>query len=65
MRWLRTILLLSSVLLTSCTLFQKSPEPCHCSVAEQELRAYTLKYFDALEDAGNLRQALKACDERH
>jgi pyruvate/oxaloacetate carboxyltransferase len=28
------------------------------------MRAYTLKYFDAIEDAGNLRQALKACQEK-
>jgi hypothetical protein len=34
---------------------------CDCSATEKELRAYTLKYFDALEDTGNLRQQLKAC----
>jgi len=33
-------------------------------VAEKELRAYTLRYLDALEDVGNLRQELKACQER-
>jgi hypothetical protein len=31
---------------------------------EKELRAYTLKYLDALEDKGNLRQQLKACNEK-
>lgn len=39
------------------------PEPCNCDQAEKELRSYTLKYFDALEDVGNLRQQLKACQE--
>jgi hypothetical protein len=33
-------------------------------VAEKELRAYTLKLGDALEDVGNLRQQLKACQEK-
>lgn len=29
------------------------------------MRHYTLQYFDALEDVGNLRQQLKACQEKH
>ena len=41
-----------------------SPQPCDCGVAEKELRAYTLKYFDALESVGVLRHELKACQER-
>jgi hypothetical protein len=40
------------------------PKPCDCGQAEKEMRAYMLNYFDALEDAGNLRQQLKACHER-
>lgn len=48
-------------LLASCA---SAPPPCDCGVAEKELRAYTLKYLDALEDSGNLRQQLKACNER-
>jgi hypothetical protein len=40
------------------------PKPCDCGQAEKEMRAYMLKYFDALEDAGNIRQQLKACHER-
>lgn len=43
---------------------QTPPEPCNCDQAEKELRAYTFKYFDALEDVGNLRQQLKACQEK-
>jgi len=58
--------MISSALLTSCGIFRPSPEPqpCDCGVAEKELRAYTLRYLDALEDVGNLRQELKACQER-
>ena len=52
--------------LTSCGIFPPSPkpQPCNCDEAEKALRAYTLKYFDALEDVGNLRQELKACQEK-
>ena len=64
MRWLITIGGLSLMLLPGCGIFQPSPEPCDCGVAEKELRAYTLKYLDALEDTGNLRHQLKACEER-
>ncbi len=39
------------------------PEPCNCGLAERELTVYTQKYFDALEDVGNLRQQVKACKE--
>lgn len=64
MRWLGMIGLAWLMLLNGCAIFQPSPKPCDCSVAEKELRAYTLKYFDALEDVGNLRHQLKACEER-
>lgn len=64
MRLLIIGLLICSVSLTSCTLWRPSPKPCDCAVAEKELRAYTLKYFDALEDLGNTAHALKACQER-
>lgn len=50
--------------LSSCRTVPK-PLPCDCGVAEKELRAYTLKYFDALEAEGILRQRLQACEERH
>jgi hypothetical protein len=65
-RLLRTGSLTSLVLLLSLSGCLNSPKPlpCDCSVAEKETRAYTLKYFDALEDVGNLRQSLKACEER-
>ena len=64
MRWLVMTGLLSLTLLSGCAIFRPSPEPCDCSVAEKETMAYTLKYFDALEDVGNLRHQLKACEER-
>lgn len=60
------ISLASLLLLSACGILQPSlkPQPCDCGVAEKELRAYTLKYLDALEDIGNLNQKLKACEER-
>jgi hypothetical protein len=54
-------LLIISALLIGC---QSPPKPCDCGEAEKELRVYTERYFDALEDKGNLRQQLKACQER-
>ena len=36
---------------------------CDCDTAEKELRSYMLQYLDAVEDRGNLRQQLKACQE--
>lgn len=35
-----------------------------CGEAERELRAYTLKYLEALEDLALVRQQLKAERER-
>jgi hypothetical protein len=55
------IFVVSALSLSGCA---TKLEPCDCGVAEKELRAYTLKYFDALEDVGNLRQQVKACQER-
>jgi hypothetical protein len=53
-----------SASLMSCSVFQARPEPCACGKTEQQLREYTDRYLDALEDVGNLRQQLKACHER-
>ena len=64
MRLLTIALMIYAVSLTSCASWRASPEPCDCGVAEKETRAYTLKYFDAMEDVGNLRHQLKACEER-
>ena len=58
------ILLGSLLALSGCGIFQANPKPCDCGQAEKELRAYTLKYFDVVEDTGNLWQQLKACQER-
>jgi hypothetical protein len=47
--------------LASC---QSSPEPISCSAWEQYLERQAVKYHACLEDKGNLRQQLKACQER-
>ena len=56
--------LILNALLTSCSAFQTKPDPCDCGQAVEELTRYTLLLHDALEDKGNLRQQLKACEER-
>lgn len=56
--------LLCMTLLPACGMLRPSPEPCDCGVAEKEMRAYMLQYFEALEDTGNLRHQLKSCEER-
>jgi len=50
--------------LLSCSVFQPKPEPCDCGHTVAELTRYTHMLHDSLEDAGNLRQQLKACQER-
>lgn len=50
--------------LTSCGAFQTKPEPCQCGKAVEELTTYTLMLHDCLEDKGNLRQQLKAAQEK-
>ena len=57
-------LLISSVLLTSCGVFQAKPEPCDCGKGFDILKGETDKGLDALQDVGNLRQQLKACQEK-
>ena len=57
-------LMICAVSLTSCSAFQTKPEPCNCGKAVEELTRYTLLLHEALEDKGNLRQSLKACEER-
>lgn len=47
---------------TSCA-GSPTPPKCDCGRWEQELTYYTERYFEALEDIGNLRQQLKACHE--
>jgi len=53
-----------SVSLTNCSVFRAKPEPCACGNVEAQLRVYTDRYLDALEDVGNLRHQLKACQEK-
>lgn len=57
-------MLICAVSLMSLSGCQTKPDPCDCPFAEAELTKYTNKYFDALEDKGNLRQQLKACQEK-
>ena len=59
----RHLIIIIALLLSGCQ-SAPDPQPCDCGVAEKELRAYTLKYFDALESVGVLRHELKACSER-
>lgn len=56
--------MICAVSLLSLSACRTKLEPCDCGIAEKELRAYTLKYLDAMEDVGNLRQQLKACQEK-
>lgn len=53
--------LLSLWLLNGCATPPPSPD---CGIAEKEARAYLLRYFDALEENGLLRQQLKAAHEK-
>lgn len=66
MRYKSIALLICAVSLTSWSGCQTKPkpEPCNCQFAEEEMTRYTNKYLNALEDVGNLRQQLKACQEK-
>jgi hypothetical protein len=63
MRYVITVGMICAALLMSLSGCQHKPKPCDCSIAEAELHRYTLSYLDTLEDNGNLRQQLKACNE--
>lgn len=41
---------------------QTKPEPCNCERAVTELETYTMKYFDAKQDLGMVREQLRACE---
>lgn len=63
MRWRITIGLSCVGLLMSLSACQTPPKPCDCGQAVEELTRYTIMLHDAMEDRGNLRQQLKACQE--
>lgn len=42
----------------------QTPHSYDCGEAEMALRGYAYEYNRCLEDKGNLRQSLKACQER-
>lgn len=44
---------------------QASPEPLQCGPVTLQLKIFTKELHACLEDVGNLRQSLKACEERH
>jgi hypothetical protein len=48
-------------LLLSLSGCQTKVEPCDCDRAKAELETYTMKYFDAVQDRGMLREQLSAC----
>ena len=52
---------LLSMSFTGC---QTPREPYDCGDAEMALRGYAYEYNRCVEDKGNLRQSLKACQER-
>ena len=56
--------LVCGTLLLSSNACQSAPKPCDCGEAFKETERYTQEYLAALEDIGNLRQQLKACEER-
>lgn len=58
MRYIRTILILYMLGLTSCGLFQASPNPCQCEQVKADLYQYAEDYAMCLEDNGNLRAQL-------
>ena len=64
-RWTATIGLSIGVWLLSLSGCQTPPSPCQCGEAEKELRYYAEQYHFCLEDTGNLRQQLKALQEKH
>ncbi len=56
---------LSACIWLSLSGCQTPPEPCLCgNDADEALHFYSKKLAQALEDKGNLRQQLKACEQR-
>lgn len=53
--------MICGVLLLSLIGCQTKIEPCDCDRAKVELEALALKYFDAVQDKGMLREQLGAC----
>lgn len=54
-------LLVMPIMLASC---QSAPDPVPCEPWEQHVEHYAQKYHLCLEDTGNLRQQLKACQKK-
>ncbi len=63
-RWRVGICLAIVSLSMSCAACQTPREPYDCGEAEVALRGYAYEYHRCLEDKGNLRHQLKACQER-
>lgn len=62
-RW-RVGILLGIALLSMSFAACQTPPKYDCGEAEVALRGYAYEYNRCLEDKGNLRQQLKACQER-
>lgn len=62
-RW-RVATWLAIVLLSMSYVGCQTPHKYDCGEAEMALRGYAYEYNRCLEDKGNLRQSLKACQER-
>lgn len=62
-RW-RAGILLGIALLSMSFVGCQTPREYDCGEAEVALRGYAYEYNRCLEDKGNLRQSLKACQER-
>lgn len=56
--------MLCGIMLMSLFGCQTKPEPCDSSAAVEEMTRFTKGYFHCIADNGNLRQDLKACNER-
>ena len=53
-----------AVLALSFSACRTNPEPVNCGEATALFKEETGKYLSCLQDKGNLRQQLKACNER-
>ena len=64
MRWNAGIVLSIVVCAMSLSACQTPPRACDCGEEAALYKAETKKYLQCLEDKGNLRQQLKAAQEK-
>ncbi len=63
-RWSAGICLSIAVWLTSSGCSQTLPKPCDCGAEAALYKNETRQYLQCLEDKGNLRQQLKAMQQK-